>query len=117
MQYRDTFRLAFEALTSHKLRTALTLLGLVFWRDISSVFFLVFVLISLVSSLVGGIVVMNITLVSVTERFREIGLRRSVGATQRDIALQFLTEVLAQCLVGGLVGVTAGSASLSCSGS
>jgi putative ABC transport system permease protein len=108
MQYRDTFRLAFEALTSHKLRTALTLLGLVFWRDISSVFFLVFVLISLVSSLVGGIVIMNITLVSVTERFREIGLRRSVGATQRDIALQFLTEVLAQCLVGGLVGVTAG---------
>jgi putative ABC transport system permease protein len=61
-----------------------------------------------VSSLVGGIVIMNITLVSVTERIREIGLRRSVGATQRDIALQFLTEVLAQCLVGGLVGVTAG---------
>jgi putative ABC transport system permease protein len=78
------------------------------WRDISSVFFLVFVMISLVSSLVGGIVIMNITLVSVTERFREIGLRRSVGATQRDIALQFLTEVLAQCLVGGLAGVTAG---------
>ncbi len=78
------------------------------WRDISSVFFLVFVLISSVSSIVGGIVIMNITLVSVTERIREIGIRRSVGATQRDIALQFLTEVLAQCLVGGLVGVTAG---------
>ena len=78
------------------------------WRDISSVFFLVFVLISSVSSIVGGIVIMNITLVSVTERIREIGLRRSVGATQLDIAFQFLTEVLAQCLVGGLVGVTAG---------
>jgi len=78
------------------------------WRDISSVFFLVFVLISSVSSIVGGIVIMNITLVSVTERTKEIGLRRSVGATQRDIARQFLTEVLAQCLVGGTAGILLG---------
>ncbi len=78
------------------------------WRDISSVFFLVFVLISLVASLVGGIVIMNITLVSVSERTKEIGLRRSVGATQLDIARQFLVEVLAQCLVGGLAGVALG---------
>ena len=78
------------------------------WSDISSVFFLVFVLISSVSSIVGGIVIMNITLVSVTERTKEIGLRRSVGATQRDIARQFLVEVLAQCLFGGLVGVGLG---------
>jgi putative ABC transport system permease protein len=78
------------------------------WRDISSVFFLVFLLISSVSSVVGGIVIMNITLVSVTERTREIGLRRSVGATQRDIARQFLVEVLAQCLAGGLIGVALG---------
>ena len=78
------------------------------WSDISSVFFLVFVLISSVSSIVGGIVIMNITLVSVTERTKEIGLRRSVGATLRDIARQFLVEVLAQCLFGGLVGVGLG---------
>ena len=78
------------------------------WRDISGVFFLVFVLISSVASLVGGIVIMNITLVSVTERTREIGLRRSVGATQQDIARQFLVEVLAQCLAGGLTGVALG---------
>jgi putative ABC transport system permease protein len=78
------------------------------WRDISSVFFLVFVLVSSVASLIGGIVIMNITLVSVSERTREIGLRRSVGATERDIARQFLTEVLAQCLVGGLIGVGLG---------
>src|SRR5216683_1725993 len=78
------------------------------WRDISSVFFAVFLLISSVSSIVGGIVIMNITLVSVTERTREIGLRRSVGATQRDIARQFLVEVLAQCLAGGLIGVALG---------
>jgi putative ABC transport system permease protein len=86
--------------------TAETYLSL--WRDISSVFFLVFVLISSVASIVGGIVIMNITLVSVTERTKEIGLRRSVGATQRDIAGQFLLEVLAQCLVGGLTGVLLG---------
>jgi putative ABC transport system permease protein len=86
--------------------TADTYLSL--WHDISSVFFLVFVMISSVASIVGGIVIMNITLVSVTERTKEIGLRRSVGATQRDIARQFLVEVLAQCLVGGLAGVALG---------
>ena len=78
------------------------------WKDISSVFFVVFVLISLVASAVGGIVIMNITLVSISERTREIGLRRSVGATQLDIARQFLAEVMAQCIVGGLAGVTLG---------
>ncbi|MGH9794638.1 MAG: ABC transporter permease [Candidatus Acidiferrales bacterium] len=88
--------------------TAETYLSL--WSDISSVFFLVFVLISSVASLVGGIVIMNITLVSVSERKKEIGLRRSVGATQADIAGQFLVEVLAQCLVGGLTGVLLGFA-------
>jgi putative ABC transport system permease protein len=86
--------------------TAETYLNL--WSDISSVFFLVLLLISSLSSLVGGIVIMNITLVSVTERTREIGLRRSVGARQRDIARQFLLEVLAQCLAGGLIGVLLG---------
>lgn len=80
------------------------------WSDISSVFFLVLVLISSVASVIGGIVIMNITLVNVTERTKEIGLRRSVGARQRDIARQFLLEVLAQCLVGGLVGILLGFA-------
>jgi putative ABC transport system permease protein len=88
--------------------TAATYLDL--WKDISSVFFLVLVLISSVASIVGGIVIMNITLVSVTERTKEIGLRRSVGARQRDIARQFLVEVLAQCLVGGFSGVALGFA-------
>lgn len=86
--------------------TAQTYLDL--WRDISTVFFAVFVLISSVASIVGGIVIMNITLVSVSERRKEIGLRRSVGATQRDIAGQFLVEVLAQCLAGGFAGVGLG---------
>jgi putative ABC transport system permease protein len=61
-----------------------------------------------VSLLVGGIGIMNIMLVSVTERTREIGIRQSVGATPGDIRLQFLTEALILSLVGGLIGVAAG---------
>jgi putative ABC transport system permease protein len=61
-----------------------------------------------VSLLVGGIGIMNIMLVSVTERTREIGIRQSVGATPNDIRLQFLTEALMLSLVGGLIGVIAG---------
>jgi putative ABC transport system permease protein len=51
---------------------------------------------------------MNVMLVSVTERTKEIGIRRAVGATQRDIMHQFLTESVTQCLLGGAAGVLAG---------
>jgi putative ABC transport system permease protein len=61
-----------------------------------------------VSLLVGGIGIMNIMLVSVTERTREIGIRQSVGATPNDIRLQFLMEALMLSLVGGLIGVLSG---------
>lgn len=61
-----------------------------------------------VSLLVGGIGIMNIMLVSVTERTREIGIRQSVGATPSDIRKQFLTEALLLSLVGGLIGVGGG---------
>ncbi|HEY3442604.1 MAG TPA: ABC transporter permease [Paludibaculum sp.] len=78
------------------------------WQQISGAFFAVFILVSSISALVGGIVIMNVMLVSVTERTKEIGIRRAVGATGVDILRQFLTESVLQCLVGGILGIALG---------
>jgi putative ABC transport system permease protein len=65
--------------------------------------------IAAVSLLVGGIGIMNIMLVSVSERTREIGIRKALGATRRNILLQFLVEAVVLCIAGGAIGVAVGA--------
>jgi ABC-type antimicrobial peptide transport system permease subunit len=64
--------------------------------------------IAAISLVVGGVGIMNIMLVSVTERTREIGLRKAVGATPRDILVQFLTETVVVSVTGGVIGILLG---------
>jgi putative ABC transport system permease protein len=75
----------------------------------TQVFTLLLAGIAAVSLLVGGIGIMNIMLVSVTERTREIGIRKALGATQPNILLQFLIEAVVLCMLGGLIGVAFGA--------
>jgi len=82
------------------------LLGL--WNTISSRIFQVLIGIVSISLVVGGIVIMNIMLVSVTERTREIGIRKAVGATSMNILWQFLVEAVTLSSVGGVLGIAAG---------
>jgi putative ABC transport system permease protein len=78
------------------------------WRNLSGAIFVVIVGVSLISLVVGGIVIMNIMLVSVTERTREIGIRKALGAKRRDILFQFLIEAITLSGVGGVVGLALG---------
>ena len=79
------------------------------WANISRAFFAVTIGIASISLVVGGIVVMNIMLVSVTERTREIGVRKATGARRHDILVQFLVESSTLALVGGIIGVLLGA--------
>jgi putative ABC transport system permease protein len=75
------------------------------WEQLTSTLFHMAVGLTSVFLVVGGIVIMNIMLASVTERTREIGIRRSLGARRRHIVLQFLTESAVLAAIGGLVGI------------
>jgi putative ABC transport system permease protein len=78
------------------------------WKQISSLFAWVVLGLASIALVVGGVVIMNIMLVSVTERTREIGVRKALGAKQRDVLMQFLIESASLALVGGAFGVLGG---------
>lgn len=103
---RKRHRLAADEKNDFAVYTQEQALGLV--QQVTGIFTVVLGAIASISLVVGGIGIMNIMLVSVTERTREIGIRKAVGAKRRDILLQFLLEAAALSFVGGGIGITGG---------
>jgi len=88
------------------LQTSDAMLGL--WEKIKNMLLGVLMMIVGISAVVAGIVIMNIMLVSVQERTREIGIRKAIGAKRADILWQFLVEALTLSMLGGIIGILAG---------
>ncbi len=93
---------------SFTIETNASFLGI--WANLSSSFFIAMIAIASISLIVGGIVIMNIMLVSVTERTREIGIRKAIGARRADVLRQFLIESGTMAVVGGVLGILFGIA-------
>jgi putative ABC transport system permease protein len=108
LRLRARRHVAYKDEDDFSLNTSETFLQI--WEDISQAFFAVTIGIAGMSVLVGGIVVMNIMLVSVTERTREIGIRKAAGARRKDILQQFLVESAMLAMAGGILGIILGAA-------
>ena len=92
---------------SFDIETNASLLGI--WSNLTGTFFIAMIGIASISLVVGGIVIMNMMLVAVTERTREIGVRKALGARRQDVLLQFLIEAVVLTLIGGVGGVGMGA--------
>jgi putative ABC transport system permease protein len=103
---RGRHHLAYAGKDDFAIETSDSFLAL--WKSISGTFFVVTIGIASISLVVGGIVIMNIMLVSVTERTREIGVRKAIGARRGDILMQFLIEASTIAVIGGALGVILG---------
>lgn len=103
---RERRHVPFGGEDTFSISTADTIISI--YKTVTSSFFLVTIIIASISLVVGGVVIMNIMMVSVKERTREIGIRRAIGARQRDILRQFLVEAVTLCTLGGAAGVMVG---------
>jgi putative ABC transport system permease protein len=106
MIMRARHKLKYDNEDDFRLTTAADVQNL--WEDFSRGAFLVMIGISSIALVVGGIVIMNIMLVSVTERTREVGIRKAIGARKLSIMWQFLAESLTLSVVGGVIGILGG---------